>query len=162
MTDTTFWPTSDQVRRLAKTYKPNELSNALEETTTQFLRYPLDDRKRTAMAAGGLFSTASDVVKFCRMYLNNGALDGVRYLSEDSIRELTHGRKMENLDVGMGLCWYVDATSYSHGGALSTNMSVYPDADRALVFLVQHIGFPNNGAEALGAFKKAALGLDNS
>ena len=58
MKDTTFWPNSRQVRRLAKSYKANADKTGLEETTITQLRYPLTDRTRQPMPAGGLFSTA--------------------------------------------------------------------------------------------------------
>ena len=41
------------------------------------------------MPAGGLFSTAVDTSLFCRMLLNNGELDGKRYLSEVAVKELS-------------------------------------------------------------------------
>src|SRR6266404_4907154 len=58
MTDTTFWPNEEQVARLAKGYKPNKEKTGLEETTIGQLKYPLSDRDRQPMPAGGLFSTA--------------------------------------------------------------------------------------------------------
>ena len=44
MKDTTFWPTSEQVARLAKSYKPGPGTRGLEETTITQLHYPLTDR----------------------------------------------------------------------------------------------------------------------
>src|SRR5262249_1112701 len=69
MKDTTFWPTEEQLKRLAKAYRPKDKSG-LEETTITQLQYPLADRNRKPMPAGGLFSTASDVGRFCQMILN--------------------------------------------------------------------------------------------
>ena len=55
----------------------------LEEATLTQLSYPLNDPKRRSMPAGGLFSTASDCVKFCQMILNGGVVRKAgRYLSE--------------------------------------------------------------------------------
>ena len=89
MKDTTFWPSPQQVRRLAKSYKANAAKTGLEETTITQLRYPLTDRTRQPMPAGGLFSTASDVARFCQMILNGGTLDGKRYLSEAAVKQMT-------------------------------------------------------------------------
>jgi CubicO group peptidase (beta-lactamase class C family) len=69
MKDTTFWPAGGQLRRLAKSYKSNLESKALEEISVTQLRYPLDDRRRQPMPAGGLFSTAHDLARFCQMVL---------------------------------------------------------------------------------------------
>lgn len=65
MKDTTFWPSSRQVQRLVKSYKANAAKTGLEETTSTQLRYPPTDRTGRPMPAGGLFSTASDVARFC-------------------------------------------------------------------------------------------------
>src|SRR5262249_27169955 len=60
MKDTTFWPSEEQLGRLAKAYKPSADKTGLAETTIGQLHYPLSDRKRQPMPAGGLFSTAAD------------------------------------------------------------------------------------------------------
>src|SRR6185369_8802067 len=62
MTDTTFWPSQRQVRRIAKSYQPG--TNGLSETDIFFLKGPLPSHKRTAFPAGGLFSSARDVSRF--------------------------------------------------------------------------------------------------
>ena len=59
MKDTTFWPSDEQLSRLAKSYKPAADKTGLEETTIGGLRYPLSDRTRYPFPAGGLFSTAA-------------------------------------------------------------------------------------------------------
>ncbi len=82
MKDTTFRPSASQVKRLAKSCKPNKEKTDLEETTVTQLRYPLSDRhSRYPMPAGGLFSTASDTAKFCQLILNGGVFNGKRLLS---------------------------------------------------------------------------------
>jgi CubicO group peptidase (beta-lactamase class C family) len=89
MKDTTFWPSDEQLGRLAKSYKPNREGNGLDETTVTQLRYPLNDRKRQPMPAGGLFSTAHDLARFCQMVLGGGVFNGKRYLSAESVRQMT-------------------------------------------------------------------------
>src|SRR5262249_51455558 len=90
MKDTTFWPNEEQVPRLAKAYKPNAAKDGLDETKIGQLRYPLSKRAgRYPMPGGGLFSTAADVGRFCRMLLNGGTLDGKRVLSEDSVKAMS-------------------------------------------------------------------------
>ncbi len=89
MKDTTFWPNEEQLQRLAKSYKPNKDKTDLEETPIGQLKYPLNDRTRQPMPAGGLFSTATDLAKFCQMILNSGELEGKRYLSEAAVKQMT-------------------------------------------------------------------------
>jgi CubicO group peptidase (beta-lactamase class C family) len=45
MKDTTFWPTEEQLHRLAKTYKVDERSKDLMELPINQLTYPLDDKQ---------------------------------------------------------------------------------------------------------------------
>ena len=58
MNDTTFWPSQEQARRIAKSYKAGPGNRGLQETTIPQLHYPLTDRaERFPMPAGGLFAT---------------------------------------------------------------------------------------------------------
>jgi CubicO group peptidase (beta-lactamase class C family) len=155
MKDTTFWPNEEQLTRLAKAYKPNADKTGLAETTITQLTYPLNDRKRRPMPAGGLFSTAADVGRFCQMVLGGGVFQGKRYLSEAAVAQMTSKQTGDALKEGYGLGWSTGAGSYGHGGAFATNMSI--DAKRGLitVFLVQHNGFPGEGGKSQAAFRKA-------
>jgi CubicO group peptidase (beta-lactamase class C family) len=174
MKDTTFWPTDEQVKRLAKSYKPDAAKKGLEETKITQLTYPLTDRKRQPYPAGGLFSTAADLGIFCRMILNGGTLDGRRYVSEAAVREMTSTQTGDLINKGRGengygLGWSTAKKSSGdsgpvipgtcgHGGAYATNMSI--DSNRGLitVYMVQHAGWPGiEGGAVLGAFQKAAI-----
>ena len=156
MKDTTFWPNEEQLTRLAKAYKPNARKNGLEATAVGQLQYPLNDRKRQPMPAGGLFSTAEDIGKFCRMMLNKGILDGKRYLAEESVAEMTKKQTGESIKDGYGLGFSTGGGSFGHGGAFATNMTIDTKRGLVTVFLVQHAGFPGDGGKSHGAFKQAA------
>ena len=156
MKDTTFWPTAEQLKRLATPHKPNAAKTGLETNAIVYLRYPLDDRtKRFPMPGGGLFSTADDVAKFCQMVLNGGELNGKRYLSAKAVKEMTSRQTPASLKENYGLGWSAGAT-FGHGGALATNMSIDPARGLIFVWLVQHSGYPGEGGKAQGAFKQAA------
>ena len=157
MTDTTFRPTLEQQKRLAKPYKPDSAKAGLEETTIGQLRYPLEDPTRHPMPAGGLFSTAADVAKFCRMVLNGGTLDGKRYLSEESVREMTRNQTGPADKGGYGLGWAVNGDEAGHGGALATNMSIDRKRGLILVWMVQHAGYPGDGGRSQSVFREAAV-----
>ncbi|HEV3027613.1 MAG TPA: serine hydrolase domain-containing protein, partial [Planctomycetota bacterium] len=156
MKDTTFWPSEEQVARLARSYKPNAAKDGLEETKVGQLTYPLSDRRRQPMPAGGLFSTAVDVARFCQMILNGGELDGRRYVSEAAVKQMTTKQTAEALKDGYGLGWSTGGGSFGHGGAFATNMNI--DSVRGLitVYMIQHSGFPGDGGKAQGAFKRTA------
>jgi CubicO group peptidase (beta-lactamase class C family) len=159
MKDTTFWPSGEQLGRIAKSYKPNSSNDGLEEIKIGQLRYPLDDRLRQPMPAGGLFSTAADVTTFCRMILNGGEWNGKRYVSEDAVKQMATNQ-LGSLPQSYGLGWAAGKNpgdSFGHGGAHSTQMNIDPQKKLVLVFMVQHAGFPGgDNGKVHGAFVNAA------
>lgn len=160
MTDTTFLPDDAQVARTATTYRPSESdSAALEPFPTHFLHYPLTGSGRYPMPAGGLFSTAGDVARFCRMILNGGALDGRRYISEEALRQMTIRQTPEDFPENRGLGWGVTESGrvFGHGGALSTNMTIDRERGLATAYFVQHSGFSGEGGKCAEAFHTAAM-----
>jgi CubicO group peptidase (beta-lactamase class C family) len=162
MKDTTFWPTDEQAARLAKSYKPvqKEKENALEEIPITQLRYPLTDRKRYPVPAGGLFSTARDVGLFSQMILNGGTFEGKRYLSEAAVKQMTSKQTGDAVPDGYGFGWFSGNGSFGHGGAYSTNMSIEPQRGLITIFLVQHAGFPGQEGPAIQkAFAEGVAGI---
>ena len=158
MKDTTFWPNESQVARLALSYRPDAAKTTLEPFKITQLTYPLSDRtRRFPMPAGGLFSTARDTALFCQMLLNGGAMNGRQYLSKASFDELKKRQTPESVKNNYGLGFAVNPDSFGHGGAHATNMEVYPEKEIALIWMVQHGGFPGDGAKAQGVFKASAV-----
>jgi CubicO group peptidase (beta-lactamase class C family) len=146
MSYTTFWPSPEQTGRIATTYRLSKRDSLLEATSLEAtpidqLTYPLSDRQhRYPMPAGGLFSTASDMEKFCRMILNGGVLDGKRYLSERALRQMTSTQNggLGGTDYGFG--WAVSNGTFGHGGAYKNAIDIDPATGRILVFMVQQNG----------------------
>lgn len=158
MKDTTFWPNEEQAARVAKSYRPNMEKTDLVEFKISQLIYPLSDTsRRYPMPAGGLFSTANDVALYCRMLLNGGELNGKRFLSEDSLRELSTRQTPETVKESYGLGFSVSPDSFGHGGAHATNMEVRPKKGIVIVWMVQHAGFVGDGGKAQGVFKNWAV-----
>jgi CubicO group peptidase (beta-lactamase class C family) len=82
MTDTAFEATGARAQRLAEP----------QADAVTGVRPPMRDVSRPhrrASGGGGLVSTAADYLKFCRMLLGGGELDGVRLLSPKTIRHMT-------------------------------------------------------------------------
>src|SRR5438270_1833964 len=128
----------------------------LEEIKVGQLRYPLRARTRQPMPAGGLFATASDVGRFCQMVANGGTFGQNRYLSEKAVKEMTRRQTGKGMP-GYGLGWSVDGSGFGHGGAYATNMHIDAKRGMIMVWMVQQSGgFPGNGGQAQGAFRKAA------
>lgn len=158
MKDTTFWPNERQAKRVAKSYRPDATKTNLAEFQITQLAYPLSDRtRRFPIPAGGLFSTAQDTARFCQMLLNGGELNGHRYVSEAALKELTKRQTPASVKDSYGLCFAVGPDWFGHGGAQATNMEIRPEKGLAIIWMVQHAGFPGEGGKAQGAFKSWAL-----
>lgn len=95
------------------------------------------------MPGGGLFSTADDCGRFCRMVLGQGMFDSTRILSEASVVELTRRQTPESVKESYGLGFSVGGDgSCGHGGAHATNMSIDRNRGLAVVWMVQDAGSP--------------------
>lgn len=161
MRDTTFFPTSRQLKRLAKSYAPNAEKNGLKEVPIVYFKKPYDRSGRYPEPGGGLFSTGEDLARFCQMLLNGGLYKGKRYLSEAALAEMCK-KQTGGSDQKYGLGLAIDQDNhgaYGHGGAQATNMTIYPEKKLALIWLVQHCGYAGRGSDAQNAFKNAAFGL---
>ncbi|MDB5351822.1 MAG: estB 2 [Planctomycetota bacterium] len=173
MKDTTFWPSDEQMTRLAKSYRPDAAKTGLQEINIDQLSYPLTNRKRGPCPAGGYFATASDVALFGRLILGGGVFEGKRLLSESSVRELTSTQTGALLNGGKGEGGYGLGFSTSrkspgesgpavpgrcgHGGAYATDLAIDPQRHIVTVFMVQHAGYPGpDGGKVHPTFLKAA------
>lgn len=159
MKDTTFKPSAEQLARLAKSYKTNGESKQLEEIQIQYLTYPLDAPGRYPAPGGGLFSTASDVARFCQMLASGGALEGHTYLSPETVRQMTMKQTGDAVSEKYGFCLKTEKEGvFGHGGAYQTAMTVEQGMIR--VFLVQHTGKwaeGDPGADFNAAARRVAL-----
>ena len=156
MKDTTCRPSPRQLKRLAKSYKPDATKTGLEETTVSQLTYPLTDPQRGPSPAGGYFSTAQDMARFCQMILNGGVFEGKRYVSEAAVRQMTSKQTGESLKDGYGFGWSTGDEGCGHGGAYATNMTLDRKRGLILIYMVQHAGFPGDRGKGFDTFKQAA------
>jgi CubicO group peptidase (beta-lactamase class C family) len=111
---------------------------------------------------GGLVSTASDYLRFCKFMLNKGELDGVRLLGRKTVELMTMNHlkgdmadmgmprwsesTAEGIGFGLGFSVMLDPAKahivgtrgeYSWGGAASTTFWCDPVEDMAVVMLTQ-------------------------
>ena len=152
MKDTTFWPTAEQNSRLAKAYRPK--SGVLEEINIEQLHYPLGSRQTESFPAGGLFSTAQDLLNFYRMIQAGGIFEGNRLLSGGSVKEMT---AVQTPAGNRGFGFVVDANTYGHGGAYGTNSRFDRSAGLFEIYLVQQARWGNGGEKALPEWQQAAV-----
>lgn len=162
MKDTTFWPDAEQISRLAKSYKADAAAKDLREVPINQLTYPLDDRtRRYAMPAGGLFSTAEDLSKFCQMILNGGTSGGKLYISERSLQAMTSRQNSGFGGSDYGFGWGVSKDGMGHGGAFNNDMQIDRTDGRIFIFMVQQDGpwGTADGAKMVDTLKALAKGI---
>jgi CubicO group peptidase (beta-lactamase class C family) len=167
MNDTAFWVPPDKTERFTACYQ--------HETQVGGLRLQDDARESTyakppklESGGGGLVSTAHDYLRFCRMMLNGGTLDGVQILSPKtvalfSLNFLPEGREIADMalpgmfsesgyagvgfSLGCGVNVDVAKTrlpgslgEYFWGGAAATAFWIDPKEELTVVFMTQVIG----------------------
>jgi CubicO group peptidase (beta-lactamase class C family) len=168
MRDTDFYVPAEKRARFASCYYARE---------GKILLY--DDGQASSFAAppklesggGGLTGTAADYLRFCRMLLSGGALDGVRLLSPKTVQLMTmnhlpQGREMTEMmplsptfnetgyagvGFGLGVAVMVNLAhaaipgtvgDFSWGGAAGTYFFCDPKEDLAVVFMTQTLAAP--------------------
>lgn len=148
MKETTFRPDEAMKNRLAHLYQPTEDKKNIEPGQHWlFENSPAD----IPNPSGGLFSTASDLVRFYQMVLNGGQLQGERIISTKSAREMTSLQTGELATVALGVGWglgfsYVpyprganislSPGSYGHGGAFGTQGWIDPEREMIFVLMI--------------------------
>jgi CubicO group peptidase (beta-lactamase class C family) len=174
MKDTTFYLSPEQHSRLARSYK--KVGDKLEEAPIFILEgHAPNSRQRYPAANGGLFSTAPDYGRFCRMILNEGTLDGRRYLKPETVKQMCSVQTPENIGTGFtagngwGLGWCVlrqpqgvsamlSPGTFGHGGAYGTQAWIDPRKGVAYVLMIQRQGLPNaDDSEIRKSFQEAAI-----
>jgi CubicO group peptidase (beta-lactamase class C family) len=167
MNDTAFWVPSDKTERFTSCYQPEgkgpglKLQDDARESTYA-------TRPKLESGGGGLVSTAHDYLRFCRMMLNGGTLDGVQILSPKtvalfSLNYLPDGREIADMalpgmfsesgyagvgfSLGCGVNVDVAKTrlpgsvgEYFWGGAAATAFWIDPKEELTVVFMTQVIG----------------------
>ena len=173
MKDTTFYLTDEQARRLARSYRRTD-AGALEPAENMILHgKPPTSRDRFPAANGGLFSTAPDYLRFCRMILAGGEFEGRRLLKPESVRLMTTVQTGElktgfTPGNGWGLGWCVVRSpegvtamlapgTFGHGGAYGTQAWIDPQAQRIYLLMVQRTNFQNpDNSPVRRAFQESA------
>jgi CubicO group peptidase (beta-lactamase class C family) len=137
MTETTFWPDEAQIARLAGAYGPNKEKSGYARGGIAFLTKPYGDRvHRFPEAAGGLFSTTRDILRYGLLLANDGELDGKRYLTRAAMDELRKEQTGET-KVNYSLGYHLRNGMFGHDGAYGTDLSVNPATGMVAIFMVQ-------------------------
>jgi len=100
----------------------------------------------------GLFSTANDLHRFCRMILNKGELDGVRILSQRTVAAMTSNHNPRKLPP-RGLGWDIKGEGFGymscgelmapgtigHTGFTGTSLWMEPDTGFTVILLTNRV-----------------------
>jgi len=120
----------------------------------------------------GLFSTASDYMKFCTMLLHQGEVDGKYLISRKTLDLMTRNHLSEDIQyaagegfgLGFGIITDLAKTkalasegNYSWGGAYNTYFFVDPSEDLAAVLMMQFNPYTDHYADKLRQFVYQAL-----
>ena len=160
MVDTDFHVPADKHERFAANYQagPGGKLELIDDPGKSRYLAP----RKVNSGGGGLVSTASDYLRFCRFMLNKGELDGTRLLGRKTVELMTMNHlKGDMADMGMprfseltyygvgfglGFSVMIDPAKahilgtpgeYAWGGAASTAFWCDPAEDMAVVLLTQ-------------------------
>lgn len=170
MVDSGFLPPAGQLPRLAPT----------QWTAGKMLRGVVHD-PTTRMMGGvaghaGLFTTAADLARFCRMLINGGELEGVRILRPATVAAMTSvqndgsdrrglGWDLDSRFSGPRGRWFPAGASFGHTGYTGTSVWIDPGAKAFVIFLTNRV-HPDDKTNitplrrTLGTLAAEAMGLD--
>ena len=164
MKDTTFFPTAEQLARMAKPYK--RVDGKLVEQG--FGSFNPADHDRYPAPNGGLFSTATDYARFLQMLLNKGTLHGRQYLKPETVKLMTTihtgdfkagwnpghgwGLGVAVLREPQGVTATLSPGTFGHVGAFGTHGWADPARQLVHVLLIQRTGGGFDDSEARRAF----------
>lgn len=158
MHDTVFWLPKDKRGRLAKLYEAPADGGALRDVSLRMG----DEPPAFEGGGGGLISTADDYLKFARMMLGRGEVDGVRLVKPETVDLMCANRLSEeqrghaflgmpfwlSQGFGLGVSMILDAQkhewmgaggegAFGWPGAFGTWWQADPANDLILIYLIQ-------------------------
>src|SRR5262249_51213584 len=161
MNETTFLPPESWRPRIAPTEACGPLAWPCSTAGPPFLRGVVHDptARRMDGVAGhaGLFSTAADLSRFCRMLLAGGRLGSARILSPATVAEMTSPSTPPEMRAVRGLGWDIDSSyssnrgelfpigSYGHTGFTGTSLWLDPTTASYVIFLSNRVPPDGNG-----------------
>jgi CubicO group peptidase (beta-lactamase class C family) len=151
MSDTTFNPDGGKLLRCSATIGQDNCR------LTGKVQDPLARQLGGVAGHSGLFSTARDLARFCRMILNEGEFEGTRILSGRAVRQMTAPYFSRGGNVIRGLGWDIASpfsaprgngfseVSFGHTGYSGSSIWIDPTADIFVVLLTSRLDYKNAG-----------------
>lgn len=131
MHDTAFYCPEDKIERFCSCYQPKQGGGLRVQDDAR--KSPFSKPPALESGGGGLVSTASDYMRFCRMMLGRGTLDGVQILSPKtvamfSLNLLPDHKLMTDMTAGEGL--FTEAGYGGMGFSIGCGVNVDPAKTR--------------------------------
>jgi len=123
MTDTDFFVPKNKQDRFAANYSAGaggKLELLDDPAKSRYL-----EPRTVNSGGGGLVSTASDYLRFCRFMLNKGQLDGVRLLGRKTVELMTMNHLKGDM-ADMGMPRFSESTYYGTGFGLGFSVTLDP------------------------------------
>ncbi len=157
MTDTGFYVPQEKLSRLTTVYGPPRDGETQIRVVDHPSQSPYTRPPTFLSGGGGLVSTASDYLRFCRMLLNRGELEGVRIVAPRTVDLMTRNHLPEavrergpDVGTGFGLNFAVvddpvrtgtlgSRGEYFWGGLASTIFWIDPEQEVIAILLTQFI-----------------------
>lgn len=170
MKSTWFWPTDEQLKTQVEMYDCVKDAPAKYRRQNNMQQRPYNDSHVFASAGAGLWTTATDQLKFYKMLMNLGVGEnGVRILKEETVKELlaksTRPKGMGGYSLGLSAPEVDKEDSwFGHGGAWGTNCMVNWHRKELKLWAVQLCGQPRPWDKARAAAEKKFFRyvIDNS
>ena len=159
MKSTWFWPTDKQLKRKIELYETKVDAPAQWVEEMEWQQRPYNDTHVFASAGAGLWTTATDQLKFYKMLMNLGMGDnGVRILKEETVKNLlartTRPESMGGYSLGLWAPVHdTEDAWFGHGGAWGTDCAINWHKKQIKLWIVQSAG---GGQPWKGAVDKAA------
>ena len=170
MKSTWFWPTDKQLKTKIELYETQKDAPAKWVEEMGWQQRPYNDSHVFASAGAGLWTTATDQLKFYKMLMNLGlGENGVRILKEETVKDMlarsTRPVNMEGYSLGLTAPVQDNENAwFGHGGAWGTNCSVNWHKKKLKLWVIQSAGGgqPWSPAVAKAAEKFFSQPIDNS
>lgn len=118
MKDTAFWVPEEKQERLAKTYEMvkdgEEAKLVLYQGNHLGIQNAMHRNPAFQSGGAGLASTLDDYMRFAKMLLNGGEYEGVRILSEETVKYLTQGELLDKQQNAFEEKWWLSGHTYAN------------------------------------------------
>jgi CubicO group peptidase (beta-lactamase class C family) len=159
MKDTTYLPPASWKPRIAPTERAKDAKTGENTVLRGIVHDPRAQKLGGFAGHAGVFGTADDLARYCRMLLNGGELDGKRIISANTVAEMTKTRCMPDGTNCRTYGFDVDTkhsaprgerfekgTSFGHTGYTGTMFWIDPKNESYVILLTNRVHPQDKGS----------------